>query len=613
MIQRAQRWKATLVAFGLVIGIACVYAPVGDFGFVSYDDPEYVAANAEVRRGVSAHGLRWALTGVHHGNWHPITTLSYMLESEIFGLDPGAQHLVNAILHGANTLLLFLLLLRTTGALWKSAAVAALFAVHPLHVESVAWISSRKDLLSAGLAFAATHAYVGWVRSPRAGRYVAVLLLFGLGLMSKPMLVTWPFVLLLLDVWPLGRFEIGGRHRRGDLRAARARAIRAALLEKTPLLALSGVAIALTLWAQRIGGGLKSTPLHPLDARIANALISYVAYLERTVWPTQLAVLYPFPQSIAPWHVFGSATVLAVVTGTCVGLRRRHPYALVGWLWFLGTLVPVIGLVQVGAQASADRYTYLPLVGIFVMGVVGLGRVVERRRDLRLMATAFTCVVLVLLGSLAARQVRLWEDSVTLYRHGLRATAPNAVLSNNLGIALGDAGRDLEAIRVYEEALAHRSLFVHVLHYNAGIALARTGRHSEALAHFDATLRLDPEHAEALYHRAGSLEALGRLEAARRDLERVVGLAPGRAEPQFELGLVLGKLGDLSGANRHLSRALEIQPRRVDARINLAVALLKSGEPRAAIRELETVLRIAPDHEAALGYLARARESLSAR
>jgi Tfp pilus assembly protein PilF len=481
----------------------------------------------------------------------------------------------------------------------------------------VAWIAERKDVLSTFFGLASALAYVGYVRSPRAGRYALVLLLFALGLMAKPMLVTWPFVLLLLDVWPLKRFEpvMETQRGRGRRRAApqedTAARVRRAVLEKLPMLALSALASALTVWAQAAGGALKSTELHPLAARVPNALLAYVQYLRKTVWPTDLGVLYPFPQNFPAGEVAASAAVLAAVTVACVRLRRRHPYLLVGWLWYLGTLVPVIGIVQVGAHAYADRYTYIPLIGIFIAVVWGVGALLEDRRRLTVPAALLTLGVLALLAFTASRQVAVWQDSVSLYRHTLRVTEKNAVMHNNLGIALADRERYDEAIRVYEEGLAFPSNFVHTLSYNAGVAHTRKGQQREALALFEQALRIDPDYAEALYYKALALKELGQLDAARRALERVVELEPEEAEPHVKLGLVLGQLGRPAEAKRHFERALVLAPLDVDARINLAVAELKTGDTEAAIEQLERVLRQQPGHAGARRYLeaARARRS----
>lgn len=595
-----------VAALGLLALTAAVYLPTGDFGYVSYDDPEYVVKSALVRGGLGLSGVGAAFARVHHGNWHPLTTLSYMLEAEDAGtdLDPGLQHRVNVALHLLGALLLFLFLRRATGAPWRCLAVSALFALHPLQVESVAWIAQRKNVLSTFFAFASALAYVGYVHAPGVGRYAAAYALFAAGLFSKAMLVTWPFVLLLLDSWPLRRIEPGQGGWPGSLRRV--------LVEKAPMLVLSVAVSGITLWAQHEGGALRSTDLVPLGARIANALVAYVAYLRMAVWPTGLAVLYPYPDGLPIAAAVGSAAILIAITALCVWQRRARPYLLVGWLWYLGTLVPVIGLVQVGAQSHADRYSYVPLVGIFVAVVWSAGDLVAARAWLRPVAAAAMVGVLGTLALLSARQVAVWKDSVTLYRHALEVTEGNPIMHNNLGIALVDQDRVDEAIGVYAAGLRLPSQIPHVLHYNAGIALAMRGRYTDALAAFEQVLRADPGHAEALYHRGRTLRALGRLGEARRDLERVVALAPGEADPLVELGLTLGQLGELDPARRRFEQALEIQPAHLDARINLAIAWLKSGDAAAAAAELERVLERSPGHPAALRYLEAARADRAA-
>jgi Flp pilus assembly protein TadD len=585
---------------GLLVATAGVYLPVGGFGYVSYDDPEYVAESPQVLGGLTPDGVGQAFVGVHHGNWHPLTTLSYMLEVEVFGAAPGVQHRVNGALHLLNTLLLLALLARATGAFWRSLAVAALFAVHPLHVESVAWIAQRKDVLSTAFGLASALAWVGYARAPGRGRYAAVAALLTAGLLAKAMLVTWPFVLLLLDFWPLRRVGAGARD--GGV------SVRRAALEKVPLLLLCVVASALTLWAQAKGGAIRSVELVPLGARLANALVAYATYLGKLVWPADLAVLYPYPERPPVGEAVGAALLLAAVSVACLRLWRRRPYLLFGWLFYLGTLVPVIGLVQVGAQASADRYSYIPSIGLLVALVWAVGDAVAARPRLRPLAAGALLAALAALAALSARQVGFWRDSVTLYRHALAATGRNPVMTNNLGTALVDAGRVDEAIDVYAEGLAAPSQFSHILHYNAGIAFERAGRNSEALDAFDRVVAVEPTNAEALYHRGRVLRALNRHDEAMRDLARAVDLAPGEAEPRIELGLALGQRGRPAEARLQFERAVALEPYSVDARINLAIALIKTGDPDGAVLELSRVLDQHPGHPAALRYLAKARE-----
>jgi tetratricopeptide (TPR) repeat protein len=596
--ERAPAARVAGVAAALVVAVAAVYQPVGGFGYVTYDDPEYVARSPMVQGGLGLAALRGSFLEVHHGNWHPLTTLSFLLDVELFGLDPGAQHRVNLALHALNTLLLFLLFERLTGALGRSAAVAALFALHPLHVESVAWISQRKDLLSTAFGLGAALAHAGYVRHPNWRRYALTLGLFAAGLLSKSMLVTWPFVLLLLDVWPLRRFEAAA--------ASSAHRVRRALVEKLPMLALSAAVSGLTLWAQAQGGALRLEQ-QPLGVRLANAAGSYVVYLRQTLWPADLAVLYPWTGSPPTPVLFASLAVLCAATLLCSWRFRAQPYLFVGWLWYLGTLVPVLGLVQVGAHAHADRYTYIPLIGIFVAGVWAAGDALRHEPRLRVPAAVLGIGLLVALSWVTRRQLAVWEDSVALYRHAIAVTERNAVMYNNLGVALAGLGRPDEAIAVLSEGLAFPSPFVDLLSYNAALANADLGRDGEALALLDRALRVDPEYPEALYHKARALRRLGRLAEAVEALEQVVALVPQEADPQLELGLVLGQMGRPAEALARFEAAIALQPLHVEARISRAVALLELGDAEAAVEELEHVLQLRPGHEAALHYLEMAR------
>jgi hypothetical protein len=368
-------WQAFAAAAALVVLTVVAYSGVRHLQFVPLDDQGYVYENPHVTAGLTAAGLRWALTTGDQANWHPLTWLSHMLDVQLFGVNAGYHHLTSLAIHTLNTLLLFFLLARTTAALGRSACVAAMFAVHPLHVESVAWIAERKDVLSTFFWLLTMGAYVWYARAPGRWRYAAVVAGLVLGLMSKPMLVTLPFVLLLLDVWPVGRFSLAGGQpgsRHADARAARARTALALVREKIPLFILAACSIVITLLVQARGGAVRSIEILPIGVRVDNALTSYVMYLAKAVWPSGLAVFYPYNTSIHFGQWCGALAILAAITWLVIRARRSRPYLLVGWLWYLGTLVPVIGLVQVGTQSMADRYTYVPLIGVFVMGVWGV-------------------------------------------------------------------------------------------------------------------------------------------------------------------------------------------------------------------------------------------------
>jgi hypothetical protein len=433
---------------GLVALVALVYGSVGELGSVNFDDPRYVFQNPHVSRGLTREGVAWAFTSFHSGNWHPLTWLSHLLDVELFGLDPGRHHAVNAVLHGAATLLLFGFVKAASGRVWRSALAAALFAAHPLHVESVAWISERKDVLSGALWFLACWAYAGYVRRPGAARYALVTAAFILGLLSKPMVVTLPIVLLLLDVWPLGRISASAPSLPQALVLVR---------EKAPLLALSVASGVVTLLAQSRGEAFSDVAALGLQARLGNAVLSYALYLGKMVWPVDLAVVYPHPSlrpgGLPAWQTVGSILLLAVLTAGAMWQRSRRTYLAVGWLWYLVTLVPVIGLVQVGLQGMADRYTYVPLVGIFVAVAWLAGDAAEAFRPGRAVAAVACAGLLLGCTAVARRQVATWRDSFTLFGHALEVTKDNWLALRNLGIAWQDARLPERAIPALEESL----------------------------------------------------------------------------------------------------------------------------------------------------------------
>ena len=457
--ERAMSRRTTIaIAVGLAALVAIVYAPVRHFDFVQLDDPAYVTENPHVLRGFTLEGLRWALTTGHAANWHPLTWLSHMLDVQLFGLAPGAHHVTSVLLHLASTLLLFGLLARMTGAPWRSAFVAALFGVHPLHVESVAWVAERKDVLSALFWMLTMWTYVAFVRATppgdsqarRRGFYVLMLAFYALGLMAKPMLVTLPFALLLVDWWPLGRFR---RSKTWPL-----------VREKLPLFCMAAASSAVTVLVQQKGGAFSTLESNPFSLRLQNALVSAVAYLRDLVWPGGLTVIYPFPDAIPAWQTAGACVVLGGLSLIACRLARRHPYLPVGWLWYLGTLVPVLGFVRVGLQSRADRYTYVPLIGISIAIAWGGAALAARARMPR-QVTPIAAAAAILACALVARtQVGYWQDNVSLFT---RAT----VLTLHVN-----------------EYDAHMSL---------GATLAGQGRMDEALRHFTEAMRLQPDSDEA--------------------------------------------------------------------------------------------------------------------
>jgi len=606
-VWRAFSGQARWVSLALIAVNLIVYASVWHDDFVNYDDYQYVSENADVSGGLTWHGVAWAFTTGAAANWHPLTWLSHMLDVQLYGLNPGAHHLTNLLLHIANTLLLFGLLHRMTGALGRSAFVAGLFAVHPLHVESVAWVAERKDVLSTLFWMLTLWAYVAYVRKPRLRRYLVVLLFFALGLMAKPMLVTLPFVLLLLDFWPLGRMAPGPNPagRWAPSREWWATVVHL-VWEKLPLLALSVASSIVTFVVQRRGGSVVSLDAIPLNLRLANALASYVAYIGKMLWPAHLAVLYPYAQSLPRWWIAGAFLGLIGTTVAVIWASRRHPYLPVGWLWYLGTLVPVIGLVQVGPQAMADRYTYIPLIGLFILVAWGVPDLLVRWR-LRRIALPTAAGLVIAACAIAARgQVQYWESGTALWTHALEVTTGNYVAHTDLGVVLARQGRTDEAIREFREALRIKPGYADG-HNKLGRALAEQGRLDEAIAHYTEALRNDPASAEAHNNLGLALARQGKLDESTHEFLEALRIQPDSAEVHNNFGVVLAGQGRTDEAIHEFQEALRIKPD-YEAHYSLGIALAKQGRTDEAIHEFLEALRIKPDDQEArrsLEYLTR--------
>ena len=550
------------MCFVLVVLTLAGFGGVADNQFVAYDDGVYVAANPHVRDGLTAGSIAWAFVATENSNWHPVTWISHMLDVQLFGLDAGKHHRTSLLLHAANVVLLFLLLVRMTGALWRPALAAGLFAVHPLHVESVAWVAERKDVLSTTFWLLTIGAWLRWLDSRSVPRYVIVVVIFALGLMTKPMLVTLPFTLLLFDFWPLGRAGLP------DL-----------LKEKAPLFAIAAASCAATVGAQRAGGALQTLERFPLSERLANALVSYAAYLGKVVWPSSLAVFYPYPHLGRGFPIV-LASALGLVAVTVVALRaaRSAPYAAFGWLWYLGTLVPVIGLVQVGEQAMADRYTYVPLIGIFVAIAWGAGALADRWPVARpIVATAAACSIAACLA-VTTNQVRTWKSSESLFTHALAVTQENWMAHNNLGGVLSDQGRLDGAVGHFGEVVRIRPEFAEG-HYNLALALDRSDRPQEAIAQYQEAIRLNPSYAPAHYNFANVLLHAGRLPEAIEHYEASLRLHPVDAAAHNNLAIALNRSGRRDEAIAHYREALRIDPGFTAAAENLK-ALTETPGPR---------------------------------
>lgn len=614
--------RARLVSLGLLALIWIVFGQTLHFGFVNYDDNRYVYDQPAINRGFTAAGLAQAFTRPLVENWHPLTSMSLMLDAQIFGEHAIGYHLTNLLLHSATVLALFFLLRRLTGAFWRSAIVAALFAIHPLHVESVAWISERKDVLSGFFFVLTLGAYEIYARKPSVLRYLAVFVLLALGLMSKAMLVTVPCLLLLLDYWPLAR------HRRQNW-------IRLAA-EKLPLLLLVFVICAVTVFAQK--PALTSVEQLPFLWRANNAVVSYLTYLWQIVWPARLAVFYPHPENrLALWQVSGAGLFLALVSLIAFLWRKRRPYFLVGWLWFLGMLVPVIGLVQVGMQAHADRYAYLPSIGLFVAIVWSIGQMLDGKSVLRTVVEWISVVLLGVLTLQARRQTSVWQNSESLWRHTLAVTAPSSIAHQALGEILLEKNRLAEATNEFQAALrlnpnsayARNDLGVAffkagdlsgaidmlrsavqlnpshpTVHFNLGNVYLDRGDLAAAIAEFQEQIRSHPDDASAHFNLANTYLRQEHFSPAIAEYETALRLKPNDASIHNNFAAALLRAGRTVDAETEWKRSLQLRPGNLDARNNLGVLLVQRGQFAEAIAQWEEALRLEPDNATAQSNLA---------
>jgi tetratricopeptide (TPR) repeat protein len=558
---RAWCGRTTLVCVLLAVVTLGVYWPVISNGFINYDDGDYVTENAQVQRGLSWDGLVWAFGSLHseHTYWHPLTWVSHMVDYEAFGLKAWGHHLVNLLFHTINTVLVFLVFRRMTGAFWRCAVLAGLFALHPLQVDTVAQVAERKNLLSAGFWLLTMWAYARYVqqskvRSPKsAAAYGVTLLLFGCGLMCKPVLVTLPFVLLLLDYWPLNRFEL-------ETQDTRLKTLLPLVREKLPFFALAAVSSLITIMAHRGLGMLDAASGPSLELRIENAAVSYVRYLGSTIWPSNLAVFYPYPAAWPAWKAVSSGLLLLGVSGLALRTARRSPYLVVGWFWFLGVMVPFIGLIQAGLQAMADRFAYVPLLGLFLAGVWGARELAVRWRCQGVALAGVAVAAVLVCAALTRRQIGYWKDGESLWRHALAATQNHDVAHHNLGCALADKGLFDEAIPHYQDAIR--------------INPARSDSHS-ALAY-------------AFTRQQRFAEAIG-------EYEETLHWNPGDAEAHNNLGSLLLKQERVEEAIQHYSEALKLNPADPEPHANLALAWVSCGHYLEAAAQLREVIRLNPN------------------
>jgi tetratricopeptide (TPR) repeat protein len=580
----SERQRTLASAIVLVIATVALYFPVHGHPFVNYDDDIYVRFNPHITSGLSWETLRWSFTSFYASNWHPLTWLSHAADYQLFGLNAGAHHDVNLLLHLCNVLLLFWVLWQATGEIGRSCMVAALFALHPVNVETVAWVAERKSLLSMLFFLLALGAYRWYTVWPKVTRYTVVALLFAMGLMAKPQIITLPLVLLLWDYWPLRRMASDGEDLplRGKTGFIGRSIIASLLLEKLPLLMLSGVSAVLTIRAQRAAGALGGINFQPFRVRLENAIVAYVEYFRQFLWPERLVPLYPHPgNSLSAIKVLAAAAVLVAITGL-VWVNRRHRYLLVGWLWFLGTMVPMIGLVQAGVQARADRYAYLPFIGLFIAATWGIADWFYYKKKPSSWPAAAGVVVALLLAVYAHRQIAYWQDSVTLWSHTLEVTDRNWVAENNLAHGYLDEGDE-----------------------------------EKALAHFRAALDINPSHADSNLSVGAYEQGHGDLAGAIAQYQKVISLTqntqelegPSREKAFRNMGMAYRELHDYARSRQSFQSAVELNPQDASAWLGLGAAAQKMNDPQAAVAAYSQVVKLEPTDVAYL-ILAKAAQQV---
>jgi len=581
MTERGSRRQTWAVCLLLTAAVLAVYGPALHCGFIEFDDTDYVTHNGHIQHGLNWAAIQWAFTTDHCANWHPLTWLSHLVDFQLYGLNPAGHHATSVLFHLANSLLLFLLLRRLTGAVWRSAFVAGVFALHPLRLESVVWVSERKDVLSTFFGFLAVWAYVRYVeefkvRSSFAKAtedkgskfklfYAAALVLFALGLMAKPMLVTLPFVLLLLDYWPLDRFRLGWR----------------LVLEKVPFFLLALGSSVVTFLVQHHEGAMATLARFSVGTRLANVPVAYVRYLFKNAWPSNLALFYPHERWGA-LEVAGAVGLLGAITGWVVWRRRAQPYLAVGWFWFLGMLFPTIGLVQVGEISMADRYSYLPSVGLWIMVAWGLNEWAGSNWILRRGAAGAGGLALLALAASASAQIRYWHDTAAIFSHVLEVTGENYIAYYNMGCAVMESGDYPKAIECFEGALSAENAGAFWMdpaqaHNNLGYALLHEGRIAQAVAHFEKALVTKPAFPEAYYNLGRAFVANHQPEVALDCFQRAMALNPNVPEIHYTLAETFRQLGRRAEAIEQYRRALELRPGWSDAASQLAA--LEGGKP----------------------------------
>jgi protein O-mannosyl-transferase len=628
---RAEIRNVVLICVVLAVATLAAFWPVINAEFIDFDDL-YIMENPRMQRGLTAENVSWAFTSFYGSNWHPLTWLSLLMDCELFGVDAPAMHRVNLGFHVANGVLLFLMLNRLTRAVWASAIVAALFALHPLRVESVAWITERKDVLSTCFWILTMWCYAEYVQRRCAGWYTGALLFFVLGLMSKAMLVTLPFVLLLWDLWPLRRMDV--RTPRWWMDWARWRGL---LLDKLPFVAFTVAVMSLTLLAPHGDEDLVSIVQLPLSERVENAFVSYARYLAKTFWPTDLAVFYPHPEQWPPLVFATAAAVVLIVTAFAVGTFKRWPWLSIGWFWFVGTLVPVSGIVQIGGQSMADRFTYVPSIGLFIAIVWTVRELVLGHRALMAFAVSAAAATIVASGVVTYRQAGYWKDSERLFTRAVSVTPPNAFILNSMGNVLARQGRIVEAmekfnaalklapddfrawayigniyardgkfdaaIEHFRAALRHRPNSAQ-MHYNLGLALAAKGQWAEAITHFEKELALEPFYFSGHFHLGNAYLNSGNPEAAATNYLAAIQLKSDLPAAHYNLGEARLAQGRVQEAIEHFTAATRLDPKSADAHRQLGLALQQAARRQEALPYLERAVALNPSSSGLRALLA---------
>jgi len=603
MDKTSNRYCIILIYLVLILSGFIAYEPVRHNDFVGFDDDKYVTQNPLVKMGLARESVKWAFTSTYLSNWHPLTLLSHMLDCQLFGPEPFWHHLTNLLLHIANTLLLFWLLKEMTGRIWSSAFVAAAFALHPLHVESVAWVSERKDVLSGLFWMLTIAAYIRYTKHPNIGWYLLVFLAFGLGLMAKPMVVTLPFVLLLLDYWPLRRFQLsltlkGELPLKSELSGTDISIKKASrlIIEKIPLFVLMLISSVITFIVQRRAMEMDTGVDISLIASVSNAIVSYLAYILKMFYPTRLAVLYPHPGSSLPlWQIIVSLLILASISTGVIYNARKRCYLLVGWLWYLGTLIPVIGLVQFGVQAMADRYTYLPSIGIFIIIAWGASEALTQWRYQKIGLAITAGVMLTGMLICTRMQLRHWRNSFTLFEHTLKVTKNNFTMHYNYGYMLSTQARFADAVMHFDKALQINPLY-HDAYNNKGLSLLELGEIDKAIECFNEVLKLKPDFHRAHNNLGLAFYRLGKTNLAIEEWLESVRLSPDDDTSHFNLGMEFIKQDKLDKAVEHFNRVVEIKPYWPEAHYNLGIAYYRQGRLDLAAKQCARALSLKPDY-----------------